>query len=46
MVSELGDGLLRYTPNARAVAGFVDRLAVTADDGHGGVATKVVALTV
>jgi YVTN family beta-propeller protein len=45
-VSDLGNGLLQYTPNARAVAGFVDRFAVTADDGHGGVATKTVALTV
>jgi YVTN family beta-propeller protein len=45
-VSDLGDGLLRYTPNARAVAGFVDHFAVTADDGHGGIATKTVALIV
>jgi YVTN family beta-propeller protein len=45
-VSELGDGLLRYTPNARAIDGFVDHFAVTADDGHGGVVTKTVGLTV
>ena len=45
-VSELGDGLFEYTPNARAVFGFVDHFAVTADDGHGGVVTKTVALTV
>jgi hypothetical protein len=45
-VSELGDGLLRYTPNARAIGGFVDQFAVTADDGHGGVVTKTVGLTV
>lgn len=45
-VSDLGDGLFEYTPNARAVFGFVDHFAVTADDGHGGVVTKTVALTV
>jgi YVTN family beta-propeller protein len=45
-VSDLGGGLFRYTPNARADAGFVDRFAITADDGHGGVVTKMVALTV
>jgi YVTN family beta-propeller protein len=45
-VSALGGGFFRYTPNARAGEGFVDRFAVTADDGHGGVVTKMVALTV
>jgi YVTN family beta-propeller protein len=45
-VCDLGEGLLRYTPNARAVAGFVDHFAVTADDGHGGVVTKTVGLIV
>jgi hypothetical protein len=45
-LSDLGDGLLQYTPNARAVAGFVDHFAITADDGHGGVVTKTVALPV
>jgi YVTN family beta-propeller protein len=45
-VSDLGDGLFEYTPNARAVGGFVDHFAVTADDGHGGVVSKTVALLV
>jgi YVTN family beta-propeller protein/VCBS repeat-containing protein len=45
-VSDLGDGLFEYTPNARAVGGFVDHFAITADDGHGGVVTKTVALLV
>ena len=45
-VSDLGSGLFRYTPNARAAEGFVDHFAITADDGHGGVVTKTVALTV
>jgi YVTN family beta-propeller protein len=45
-VSDLGGGLFQYTPNARAVVGFVDHFAVTADDGHGGVVTKTVALSV
>jgi YVTN family beta-propeller protein len=45
-VSHLGDGLFQYTPNARAAGGFVDHFAITADDGHGGVVTKTVALTV
>jgi YVTN family beta-propeller protein len=45
-VSDLGDGLFQYTPNARAVGGFVDHFAITADDGHGGVVTKTVALRV
>jgi YVTN family beta-propeller protein len=45
-VSDLGNGLFRYTPNARAVGGFIDRFAITADDGHGGVVTKTVALGV
>jgi len=45
-VSDVGDGLFRYTPNARAVGGFVDHFAVTADDGHGGVVTKTVGLIV
>lgn len=44
-VSDLGRGLFKYTPNARATVGFVDHFAVTADDGHGGVVTKTVALT-
>jgi YVTN family beta-propeller protein len=45
-LSDLGNGLLQYTPNVRAAAGFVDHFAVTADDGHGGVVTKTVGLTV
>jgi YVTN family beta-propeller protein len=45
-VSDLGDGLFQYTANARAVAGFVDHFAITADDGHGGVVTETVALIV
>jgi hypothetical protein len=45
-VNDLGDGLFHYTPNARATEGFVDHFAITADDGHGGVVTKTVALTV
>jgi YVTN family beta-propeller protein/VCBS repeat-containing protein len=45
-VSNLGDGLFEYTPNATAVGGFVDHFAITADDGHGGVVTKTVALLV
>jgi YVTN family beta-propeller protein len=45
-VSDLGSGLFEYTPNARAAEGFVDHFAITADDGHGGVVTKTVALTV
>jgi hypothetical protein len=45
-VSDLGDGLFRYTPNERAVGGFVDHFAITADDGHGGVATQTVGLRV
>ena len=42
-VSDLGNGLFQYTPNALAVGGFIDRFAVTIDDGHGGVVTKTVA---
>ena len=34
-VSDLGDGLFQYTPNARAASGFVDHFAVTADDHQG-----------
>ena len=45
-VSDLGDGLFKYTPNARATEGFIDHFAITADDGHGGVVTKTVGLTV
>jgi len=45
-VTDLGNGLFQYTPNALAVGGFVDRFAITADDGHGGVVTKTVALAV
>jgi YVTN family beta-propeller protein len=45
-VSDLGNGLFQYTPNARAVGGFVDHFAITADDGHGGVVTETVALRV
>jgi YVTN family beta-propeller protein len=45
-VSDLGDGLFKYTPNARATEGFIDHFAITADDGHGGVVTKTVALNV
>jgi YVTN family beta-propeller protein len=45
-VSDLGGGRFQYTRNARAGEGFVDRFAITADDGHGGVVTKMVALTV
>jgi YVTN family beta-propeller protein len=45
-VNDLGDGLFNYTPNARATEGFVDHFAVTANDGHGAVVTKTVALAV
>ncbi len=45
-MNDLGDGLFHYTPNARATEGFVDHFAVTADDGHGAVVTKTVALAV
>jgi YVTN family beta-propeller protein len=45
-VSDLGGGLFQYTANSRAAEGFVDQFAITADDGHGGVVTKTVALTV
>jgi YVTN family beta-propeller protein/VCBS repeat-containing protein len=45
-VCDLGGDLFQYTPNARATEGFVDHFAITADDGHGGVVTKTVALTV
>jgi DNA-binding beta-propeller fold protein YncE len=45
-VNDLGDGLFQYTPNATAAEGFVDHFAITADDGHGGVVTRTVALTV
>jgi len=45
-VSDLGNGLFQYTPNALAVGGYIDRFAITADDGHGGVVTKTVALAV
>jgi YVTN family beta-propeller protein len=45
-VSDLGNGLFQYTPNAWAVGGFIDRFAITVDDGHGGVVTKTVALAV
>ena len=45
-VSDLGGGLFQYSPNARATEGFVDHFAVIADDGHGGVVTKTVALKV
>jgi hypothetical protein len=45
-VSDVGAGLFEYTPNARTADGFVDHFAVTADDGHGGVVTKAVPLTV
>jgi DNA-binding beta-propeller fold protein YncE len=45
-VNHLGDGLFQYTPNALAVGGFIDRFAITVDDGHGGVVTKTVALGV
>jgi YVTN family beta-propeller protein len=45
-VTDLGDGLFQYTPNAQAVGGFIDRFAVTVDDGHGGVVTRTVALPV
>jgi Bacterial Ig domain len=43
-VRDLGDGVFRYTPTARAANGFVDHFAITADDGHGGVVTKTVAV--
>ena len=33
-------------PNGRAEQGFVDHFAIIADDGHGGVVTKTVALIV
>jgi hypothetical protein len=45
-VSDLGGGLFRYTANGRAAEGFVDHFAIIADDGHGGVVTKTVTLTV
>jgi YVTN family beta-propeller protein len=45
-VSDLGGGLFQYTANSRAAEGFVDQFAITANDGHGGVVTKTVALTV
>jgi hypothetical protein len=45
-IKVLGGGLFQYTPNARATEGFVDHFAITADDGHGGVVTKTVALTI
>jgi DNA-binding beta-propeller fold protein YncE len=45
-VTDLGGGQFKYTPNARATEGFVDHFAITADDGHGGVVTKTVGLTV
>jgi YVTN family beta-propeller protein len=45
-VTDLGGGLFQYTPDARATEGFIDHFAITADDGHGGVVTKTVALTV
>jgi hypothetical protein len=43
-VKDFGNGQFRYTPNKRAADGFVDHFAITADDGHGGVATKTVAV--
>jgi hypothetical protein len=45
-VTELDAGVYQYTPNVRAVDGFVDHFAVTADDGHGGVVTETIALAV
>jgi YVTN family beta-propeller protein len=45
-VTDLGGGRFRYRPNGRAEQGFVDHFAVIADDGHGGVVTKTVALIV
>ena len=45
-VTDLGGGRFRYTPNGRAAQGFVDHFAITADDGHGGVVTKTVAVAV
>jgi YVTN family beta-propeller protein len=45
-VNDLGGGLFQYRPNAWAAEGFVDHFAVIADDGHGGVVTKTIALTV
>jgi hypothetical protein len=45
-VRDLGGGLFDYIPNARAAEGFVDHFAVIADDGHGGVVTKTVPLSV
>ena len=45
-MSDLGGGLFQYTPNAWAAEGFVDHFAIIADDGHGGVVTKTIALTV
>jgi hypothetical protein len=45
-VTDVGDGRFRYQPNGRAERGFVDHFAITADDGHGGVVTKTVAVTV
>ena len=43
-VKDFGNGQFRYTPNKRAADGFVDHFAITADDGHGGVVTKTVAV--
>lgn len=45
-VTDLGGGRFRYTPNGRAAQGFVDHFAITADDGHGGVVTKTVAVPI
>jgi len=45
-VRDLGDDQFEYTPNSRAAEGFVDHFAITANDGHGGVVTKTVAVTV
>jgi YVTN family beta-propeller protein len=45
-VTELDAGVYQYTPNVRAVDGFVDHFAVTVDDGHGGVVTETIALAV
>jgi hypothetical protein len=45
-VSDLGGGVFQYTPSPHAAEGYVDHFAVTADDGHGGVVTRTVDLTV
>lgn len=45
VVTDLGYGMFRYTPNPRVNADS-DSFTVIAEDGRGGVVTKTVALTV